>query len=170
MFLEEFQALFFKHLDKVITQNTISLEVEKALLRQIIRHTEEELAYLPVSDTVIAQYHWQFLTINNIQNHDIHPTLLQRLPSSHATSLPQASPKEKVSETTTKRFSRKIPNASIRKRKNCKRFKPGPTPTTTNSTSMLQTSPKPQTSIPPPPQRLSQQHFLDQGPVTQQPT
>ena len=77
--------LIFQHLDNVITHNTISSELAEAQMRQLIRHTEKQLAILKTTSATIAQYHHQFVTNNNIDRHDVHPDLLKHLPHSPAT-------------------------------------------------------------------------------------
>lgn len=42
----EYSALFFKHLDKVMTQNQVSLELEKGALLSIIAQTVQHLSQL----------------------------------------------------------------------------------------------------------------------------
>ena len=42
-FHEKYQGLFFEHLNNVISSNTITLELDETLLRQIVLHTEKHL-------------------------------------------------------------------------------------------------------------------------------
>ncbi len=69
-FDQQYESLFFDNLDKVITQNTITLELENARLRDIIQQTEKHLTTVTAPTDVITQLHRNFLTRNNITNHD----------------------------------------------------------------------------------------------------
>ena len=65
-FQTAFQQLFFKNLNDVITNNTISLELENSRLREIITRTENQLSTLASPAHVIAQLHLKFYIQNNI--------------------------------------------------------------------------------------------------------
>ena len=43
-FESQFQKLFFQHLDKVITHNTIALELENARIQELITCTEKQIS------------------------------------------------------------------------------------------------------------------------------
>lgn len=73
-FQTEYQQLFFQHLNKVITHNTITIGLENARLQEIITRTENQLSMLDAPTEVIAQLRHQFYTQNNI---------LEALPVSH---------------------------------------------------------------------------------------
>ncbi len=86
-FAQQYEDIFFQHLDKVITHNTITLELENARLQQITTQTEQHLATLTLPDDAIAKLHGDFLTQNKIDNHLTVPQLQKRLsPNSTTTS------------------------------------------------------------------------------------
>ncbi len=69
-FNQHYKAIFFQHLDKVITHNTITLELTKTQLQQIILLTEHLAAIIePVKQ--LAKWHQEFLTKNDITDHDV---------------------------------------------------------------------------------------------------
>ncbi len=69
-FRQQYENLFFQHLDKVIANTTITLELKKAQLQHIVLQTEQELATLTLPAEDVEQLHQQFLGWNNITDHD----------------------------------------------------------------------------------------------------
>lgn len=65
-FNKEYDELFFKHLDKVITQNQVSREIEEGALQAIICQTAQELTQL---DKPLEEVHHLYYTF--IQNNSI---------------------------------------------------------------------------------------------------
>ena len=80
-FYRNYETLFFQHLDKTIIHNTITLELEDARLRQAVLNTEQQLAAITEPPTAIAHHHQQFLSQNNIPDHEVHPDLRRILPT-----------------------------------------------------------------------------------------
>lgn len=74
-FLNEYHTLFFQHLNKVIENNTISLELHSAALKSIITHIEQELATSGLESRAVAVIYHKFTTENNLQNRTPIPTL-----------------------------------------------------------------------------------------------
>ena len=74
---DKYKQLFFRHLDKIIIHNTITLELETARLEAIVAHVEQHLTTLNVPSHILSQQHHQFLS-RNITNHNT-PTQLQKL-------------------------------------------------------------------------------------------
>lgn len=120
---QKYQHLFFQHLDEVITNNTITLELEAAQMRQILTHTEKQLATLTATSATIAEYYHHFIKTNNIQSHNIHPELLKHLPDNSNPPLPSKSvllqpsmpPNSTRPNPPPSRKSRKRPNPHQRK-------------------------------------------------------
>lgn len=74
-FLKEYHALFFQHLNKVIENNSINLELHSAALNSIITQAEQELATSGLETKVIAEMYYTFTSENNLQNHTPIPVL-----------------------------------------------------------------------------------------------
>lgn len=91
-FQEQYEQLFFQHLDKTILSNTITLELENARLEQILSHTEKHLAVLPIPSDICAKLYHKFLTTNNITNHETSPQLLNKLPPGFTTETTNSAP------------------------------------------------------------------------------
>ena len=148
-FHKQFQDLFFDHLNAVISSNTIALELEEALLRQIVLGTEKQLATSKEDKVTIARLYQQFTTDNNIQNHDIHPSLHQRIPETleiqtPITSLGHPNQLSPPPAPTKRAAKRKRPN--LRKKQKHPKI---------DDTFSKQVTPAPY-------QTSTEQHFLDQ--------
>ena len=65
-FQTEYQELFFQHLNKIISHNTITLELENARLNKLIVRTETHLSSLQASAETTEQLRRHFYTQNNI--------------------------------------------------------------------------------------------------------
>ena len=94
-YLSKCHDLFFEHLQAVITQNSITLELEEGRLREIVSFTDVHLAKLVLPSSDIARLHNQFITENNISTHVIHPSLRRHLSQSENVTppIPNADPK-----------------------------------------------------------------------------
>lgn len=84
-FREQYEQLFFQHLEKTIVHNTITLELENSRLQHILSHTERHLASLALPSHTLAQLYHQFLATNNITDHEISPELRKILPTGFTT-------------------------------------------------------------------------------------
>lgn len=73
-FQTEYQQLFFRHLNKVITHNTITLELENARLNELVTRTEKQLSTLTAPSETITQLRHKFYTENNIPIEETLPT------------------------------------------------------------------------------------------------
>ena len=78
-FQAEYQQLFFRHLSKVITHNTITLELENARLNELVTRTEKQLSTLTAPPETITQLRHKFYTENNIPNEETLPTTSQQV-------------------------------------------------------------------------------------------
>ena len=78
-FKAQYRDLFFQHLDKVLIHNQTVLELQQTKLTNIITDTERHLSTSNESKDKITQYYHQFLTDNNITNHETLPTLKAKL-------------------------------------------------------------------------------------------
>ena len=70
-FNKEYNELFFKHLDKVITQNQVSKEIEEGALRAIISQTAQELTQLDKPLEEIRHLYYTFIQNNSIPEEKI---------------------------------------------------------------------------------------------------
>lgn len=97
-FCKSFEDLFFKHLDKVVTSNTITLELAESQLRNITQHTMKLLAESTESSTVIREHYQKFITDNNITNPEPYSK-----PLDHNSQNPTATnPSEETNTRSTK--------------------------------------------------------------------
>ena len=62
---------FFNHLDKVITQNQVSKELEDGVLQAIITHTIQHLSQLDKPLSEIQQLYHTFIQNNNIPEENV---------------------------------------------------------------------------------------------------
>ena len=69
-FEKEYSILFFNHLEKVITQNQVSKELE-SVLQAIITHTIQHLSQLDKPIAEIQQLYYTFIHNNNIADENI---------------------------------------------------------------------------------------------------
>lgn len=158
-FETEYHQLFFRHLNRVITHNTITLELENARLKELIDRTENQLTATQAPKHIITQLRQQFYRKNNI------PHTQQ---ATHATGLQPS-----VEPTPTVSSSRPAPPSSA-----------SPDPTTAapaSSANMHQTQDSQQNyrkprkrkiSSHPNPQKIKKinHHFLSQGHHQKPPT
>ena len=109
-FHQEYSTLFFEYLDKVITHNVISQELEESQLRNIISHTEKVLATAEVPPETTSQLYRKFVSENNIPLHRIEPALqllLNENPFPSFTQTPDPPPKETPKNRKRKRSYKK---------------------------------------------------------------
>lgn len=74
-FTSEYKQLFFKHLEKVITNNQIKAELHKAALTNVITRTELYLCKSTEKPEDLAALHAKFLKENNITDRNPIPEL-----------------------------------------------------------------------------------------------
>ena len=86
-FSKQYRELFFQHLDKILIHNETGLELQQTKLTNIITDTERQLSMSTESTDKIRQYYHQFLTINNITDHEALPTLKARLTTPKTTPI-----------------------------------------------------------------------------------
>ena len=60
-FTQKYENLFFEHLDKVITNNQITLELTKAAMESILTQTETYLSSIEASPLTVTDLYHQFL-------------------------------------------------------------------------------------------------------------
>ena len=70
-FEKEYSTLFFNHLDKVITQNQVSKELEDGALQAIITQTIQHLSQLDKPLSEIQQLYHTFIQNNNIPEENV---------------------------------------------------------------------------------------------------
>ena len=85
-FDQKFQELFFQHLSKVITSNTIKLQILEANAITIITQTEKYLSSLPLSLEQLRSIHSKFVSDNSLEHHTLIPALQSKLHSSQPRS------------------------------------------------------------------------------------
>ena len=74
-FETEYDTLFFHHLNKVMTQNQISVELEKGALQSIVTQTIRHISCLDKPKEEIHQLYQQFLQNNEIDPNNLPPEL-----------------------------------------------------------------------------------------------
>ena len=91
-FEKEYNTLFFNHLDKVITQNQVSKELEEGVLQAIINQTIQQLSQLDKPLSEIQQLYHAFIQNNNIPEENIPVELKTKIQIStvvtHNTAVP----------------------------------------------------------------------------------
>ena len=65
-FEQKYEQLFFKHLDKIITSDNITLELTNAAIQSILAQTETYLASLQAPSQEVTQLYQTFLTSNHM--------------------------------------------------------------------------------------------------------
>ena len=70
-FEKEYSTLFFNHLDKVITQNQVSKELEEGVLQAIVTHTIQHLSQLDKPLSEIQQLYHTFVHSINISEETV---------------------------------------------------------------------------------------------------
>lgn len=122
-FEEEFHQLLFCHLNRVITHNTITLELENARLRDIATRTDTLFTTIDAPTETVKQLKTKFYSKNNLTQH-INPTPTQQLPqaSTPPSPAPSQNPqfKRKISCQPTARKCRKIEHHFLSQRHNLK--------------------------------------------------
>ena len=78
-FNQQYETLFFEHLDRVILQNTIAIEIKQAKIQNILQTTEQALAESQDDPEIIQRQYKTFLLTNNITNHEMTPELQKKL-------------------------------------------------------------------------------------------
>lgn len=116
-FEDQYKTLFFQHLDRVITHNTIILEINKTRQENIILETKKVLTTNISNPITIKEIYETFLTQNNITNQGITPHVSHPATTDHTTdstdNIEQTLQANKDNSTTIKKWD-------IRKRKHQK--------------------------------------------------
>ena len=158
-FNSQYHKLFFETLQDAITQNTITLELEKARCQDIIRQTEKELSQMNEPPHVIQSHLNHFLKKLRIVNHQISPELhhkLQESPTPHSQTIPRSrhEPSTAINSDRSSNAATNYPSASKEKSK-----RTGPVLTTKRKRNIPQN-----TSQQPARKQLKIDHFLVKGP------
>ena len=104
-FNREFKDLFYKHLEKVISANVISLEIQKTRLNVLIQNAETKMIHMSKSPDNLQQIYDEFLSRTNITNYQPGIALKLRLPTSQTPpmySRKRGNPKN-IKKSTAKR-------------------------------------------------------------------
>ena len=94
-FTMEYSKLFFKHLQKVITNNQIELQLRKSTLTCIIAQTEVYLSMLPLPTSDITNHYHKFLLDNQILDRIAIPELQVKLQEETDTPMTNTQPKKR---------------------------------------------------------------------------
>ena len=78
-FNSQYNQLFFQHLDKVITNNQIKVELHKSTLTSIIVQTEAQLSKSPLPQEQVRSLYTQFKQDNNLNDRIAIPELQTKL-------------------------------------------------------------------------------------------
>ena len=138
-FYKEYNELFFTHLDKVITQNQVSREIEEGALQAIINQTVKELAQLDKPPNEVQHLYYTFIQNNSISEEKIPAEVKAKFQLSNKETECTVTPHSVLTADTS------IPSSSApqnKKRKNTSQ------PTATKKRKL---------------------HFLEKGQLTQQP-
>ena len=85
-FNQKYEELFFNHLDKILTNDNLTLELTKSRIDNILAQTEIYLSSLQVSPQTLSDLYHQFLTTNHITDHTPLPVLQAKLPATTTTT------------------------------------------------------------------------------------
>ena len=91
-FTQAYEDIFFLHLDKVITHNTISLELEESHLRNINTHVKKHLSRAGWPAKVMTELLTELFSESNIPHHIIEEALQRIMPATTTTGLPDLTP------------------------------------------------------------------------------
>lgn len=80
-FNQKYEELFFNHLDKILMNDSLTLELTKTRIDNILKQTETYLSSLKVSAQTLSTLYHQFLTVNHITDHTPLPILQAKLPT-----------------------------------------------------------------------------------------
>ena len=83
-FQKEYNKLFFKSIDKAISLNTITIELEKARSSEITRRTEQVLCLSSEPSTLLLKLYKEFLERIDLSNHEISQELRVKLTTAPA--------------------------------------------------------------------------------------
>lgn len=140
-FEQKYETLFFQHLDKVITNDNITLELTNAATLNILAQTETYLASLPITPQPLTELYKTFL-------HNCHMTDRQPLPVLQR-------------KLTTNKFTTDIPKPSDQR--------PLPTQATPSTSTNNKNRKRKRTDQHPAGKKQNKQqsnhHFLYQGPL-----
>ena len=127
-FNNDYKKLFFQHLSKVVTHNTLTLEITKEKVSNIVHFTEQQLASSDLPQTTLAKLHSLFLAKCHLDNHICLPELSKKLTDPSKPSNKEPDP----SKPSNHPSKRKTPHPQPPCTKRPKHFLcPGPsTPTT----------------------------------------
>ena len=103
-FTKEYNQLFFKHLEKVITSNQIELQLHTSALTRIIVQTEVHLSKSQLPSTEISSLYKKFLLDNHIEDRIAIPELQIKLQDESSAPITSIKPKKK------RRQKRKCPS------------------------------------------------------------
>ena len=133
IFSKQYRELFSQHLDKVLIHNQTTLELQQTKLTNIITDTECQLSNSTESTDKKRQYYHQFLTDNNITNHEALPILKVKLATSKTTTTPTTSTNttntDKVHTLNSTKHNTSVPPKAV--------------PPNTNDQGPTQTQPEP---------------------------
>ena len=147
-FEKDYSTLFFNHLDKVITQNQVSKELEEGALKAIIAHTIQHLSQLDKPLSEIQQLYHTFIHNNKIPKDNIPVELRTKI---------QTSTVEPQTVTTTASTAAAPPSVVL-----TSNIPVLPSPMSWNKNRKRKSAPQPAAT------KKSKQHFLDKGHSTQQ--
>ena len=120
-FNHKYKVFFFQSIQEAITQNTITLELEKARCSDILNQTERELCQATVPTPLLENLFRKFLHQLNLPNHQMSPELKVKLQREKHQEPPQpetasVSKKQKILPLTSSN-SKRMPANTKRKRK-----------------------------------------------------
>ena len=98
-FNKEYEKIFFQHLERVITSNSITLEIQKAHLTNVLSQVDDYLGKLKTTPDHIAQLYDNFIKENHIVR-DIPEELIKILPLDYTNPLTTADYLPQTSQQT----------------------------------------------------------------------
>ena len=97
-FTKKYEQLFFEHVERVITSDNISLELNKAAITSVLSQTETYLSSLSTPPQTLTEIYYNFLSENHVIDHTPLPVLQIKLQTHEVTNTP---PHSNLSVPTT---------------------------------------------------------------------
>lgn len=159
-FTREYEKFFFKELQEAITQNTVTLELERARCSDILRHTEVTMSRSNIPTSLLTEYYSKFLQQLQITDRQPLPELQHKLKCPDGPRYETSSPKPMLTLTptqTTCGAHQKNPTSLHTHRRTSSKGK-FPTNTHKMGTKRKNAAPQPQAK-----KQLKIDHFLSRG-------
>ena len=94
--------MFFEHIERVITSDSISMEIAEAAISSILSQTETHLSSTSMPPQLLTEIYHKFLADNHVTNHTPLPILQTKLQALEMITPPTANPSSSIIEKMPK--------------------------------------------------------------------